>query len=47
MKIIFEEYGDLILQLIAATGIIAMVIDIIRVDGFLHELFVKLAESAC
>lgn len=47
MKMIFEEYGDVILQLLGGLAVLAMIFDLIRGDGLLHELFVKLIESAC
>lgn len=47
MKMIFEEYGDVILQILGGIAIVAIIIDLLRSNGVLHELFVKLIESAC
>lgn len=47
MKAIFEEYGDVILQILGGLAILAVIFDLIRSNGVLHELFVLLAESAC
>lgn len=47
MKMIFEEYGDLILQILGGLAMVAIIIDLFRSNGVLRELFVKLIESAC
>lgn len=47
MKMIFEEYGDVILQILGGAAILAVVIDLIRSNGILHELIVTLIEGAC
>ena len=47
MKTIFEEYGDFILQFLGGIAVIALIVDLIRTDGLLHQLLVQLVESAC
>lgn len=47
MRIIFEEYGDTILQVLGAIGIIGLLIDLISDGGALHGLIVQFLESAC
>lgn len=47
MKLIFEEYGDFILQLIGGAAVVALLIDLIRSGGYLHQLLIQLIESAC
>ena len=47
MRHIFEEYGDVILQLLGGVGIIAILIDLLHSDGFLHGLVAQVIESAC
>lgn len=47
MRHIFEEYGDVILQLLGGVGILAILVDLLRSDGLLHGLVVKVIEAAC
>ena len=47
MRHIFEEYGDAIIQALGGIGVIALLIDLIRTDGLLHNLIVRILESAC
>ena len=47
MKLIFEEYGDLILQVLGGVAVLAIIIDLLRDGGLLNELFVRLVSGAC
>lgn len=47
MKMIFEEYGDAIIQALGGIGILALLIDLIRADGVLHNLIVQILDNAC
>lgn len=47
MKAILEEYGDLILQILGGSAVLLLIIDLMRSNGILRELLVKLIESAC
>ena len=47
MKQIFEEYGDIVLSIIGGLGVLAIIFDLLHPSGLLHELIVRLAESAC
>lgn len=47
MKHIFEEYGDTVIQIIGGIGVITILVDLIRSDGLLHGLIVRLLENAC
>lgn len=47
MKTIFEEYGDVILQVLGGIAVVVIIIDLFRSNGVLRELFVKLIENAC
>lgn len=47
MKTIIEEYGSTVLQIIGGVVVLGLIIDLLRPDGSLHELIVRLVESAC
>ena len=47
MRVIFEEYGSTILQIIGGAVVLALLVDILSPEGNLHELIVMLADSAC
>ncbi len=47
MKIIFEEYGSVILQIIGGIAVLAILFDLIHPSGSLHEIVSHLADSAC
>ena len=47
MKLIFEEYGDLILQILGGVSVLAIIIDLLRDGGLLNELVARLVSGAC
>ena len=47
MKIIFEEYGSVILQIIGGLVVLLILLDMLHPGGNLNELIKNLAESAC
>ena len=47
MKLIFEEYGDVILQVIGGVAVLAIIVDLLRPGGLLNELFARLVSGAC
>ena len=46
MRHIFEEYGDVIMQIIGGAGVLALLVDLIRPEGTLHAIIVRILESA-
>lgn len=46
MRELFEEYGDVILQVIGAIVALAIPFDMIRPNGVLHQLIVELVNNA-
>lgn len=47
MKVIIEEYGSTVLQIIGGVAVLGLIIDLLRPNGSLHELIVQLVSSAC
>lgn len=47
MRLLFEEYGDAILQALGGIGILICLIYMLRADGALHAFIVQLLDSAC
>lgn len=47
MRHIFEEYGDVILQIVGGIGILGLLADLLRADGRLHAIIVQILKSAC
>lgn len=47
MKIIFEEYGSVLLQIIGGFIVLLILLDMLHPNGNLHELIQNLADSAC
>ena len=47
MRHIFEEYGDVIMQVIGGIGVLALLADLIFDGGTLHTIIVEYLKSAC
>ena len=47
MRHLFEEYGDAILQGLGGLGVLLLMYDLIRTNGYLHNLIVQVIEKAC
>ena len=47
MKIIFEEYGSVLLQIFGGFIILLILLDMLHPDGNLNDLIQNLADSAC
>lgn len=47
MRHIFEEYGDVIIQIIGGVGILALLYELLSSDGSLRAIIVDFLESAC
>ncbi len=47
MRVIFEEYGSVILQIIGGLVILLILLDMLHPGGNLNELISNLAESGC
>ncbi len=47
MKIIFEEYGSVLLQIIGGFIVLLILFDMIHPGGNLNEIIRNFADSAC
>lgn len=45
MKAIFDEYGDVILQVLGGLAVVGMLVGFLLPNGELHELIVSILDS--
>lgn len=47
MRLLFEEYGDAIIQAIGGICVLVLLFELVRSDGALHGLITYILDSAC
>lgn len=47
MKQIFEEYGEILLQVIGGAGVLWLLYDLLSADGALHGLITRVLSGGC
>ena len=47
MRHIFEEYGDVIMQVLGGAGILALLWELLSADGSLRAIIIEFLKGAC